>query len=99
MDRRVQYFGAVYASIIVMFATSLAGEPVITSVAVLGTTADVTLSIQVGQPYNASLVEKDLRRLWSLRRFSDIRVETSERDGGTAVVFRILEAPDLRLRE
>ena len=42
------------------------------------------LATQVGRPYDTRAVEQDVRYLWSLGRFEDIRVEFAE----GAVVFR-----------
>src|SRR5689334_23144321 len=73
--------------------------PPVVSVAVPGTALQVNLATQVGRPYDAKTVEKDVRYLWSLGRFSDIRVETASRDEGVAVVFRASVAPHLFLHE
>ena len=51
-----------------LFAAAL----IIHSVAVPGTQLDVKLATQVGQPYDAATVEKDVRYLWSLGRFDDV---------------------------
>jgi len=59
----------------------------------------VNLATQVGRPYDARDVERDVRYLWGLGRFDDIRVETEERQGGLAVVFRAAPAPHLLLHE
>src|SRR5215831_1008578 len=56
------------------------------SVTVPGTQLDVKLSSHVGEPYNAETVAKDVKYLWSLGRFDDIRVE--EPDPG-ALVFHV----------
>jgi outer membrane protein insertion porin family len=75
----------------------LAVQPV-TSVKILGSNLAVNLATQEGQPYDARAIEKDVHQLWSTGRFSDIRVETTEEPGGTAVAFRVTQGPDLRLR-
>lgn len=53
----------------------------------------VVLSTQVGQPFNSDLIDRDVHRLWSTGRFSDIRVEKSEDADGTNVVFNVVQAP------
>ena len=54
------------------------------------------LATQVGQPYDAATVEKDVRYLWSLGRFDDVRVEEPEPG---ALVFRVRPRPRLLLRD
>lgn len=77
----------------------VSAPPIVTSVAVRGTRLPVTLSTQVGQPYDAVAIKTDLHRLWSLERFEDIRVETTPEVGGAAVVFRVVEASRPRLHK
>jgi outer membrane protein assembly factor BamA len=85
-------------SVILPMSTALAGElGVIKSVAVRGTNSGVSLATQVGHSYDARVIEQDLRRLWFSGNFDDIRVEATEEDEGTAVVFRVTEAQQLRL--
>ena len=59
----------------------------------------MNLATQVGHPYSAAAIEKDVRRLWSSGRFEDIRVETAPAPGGTAVIFQVVEKPQLRLHQ
>jgi outer membrane protein insertion porin family len=70
---------------------------VIKSVRVAGTTSPVELKTQVGQIFDASNIQSDVRRLWATGRFDDIRVETSPEQEGTAVIFRVVEMPQLVL--
>src|SRR5713101_8412110 len=68
---------------------ALAAQPLVQSVTVAGTGLEVKLGTQVGRPFDTRIVEQDVRYLWSLDRFDDIRVETVEgTDHGIAVVFR-----------
>jgi outer membrane protein insertion porin family len=78
-----------------MFA---AGPPplLVESVAINGPRPDVALSTQVGRPYDAATVSRDVHRLWSLGRYSDVRAET---DASGNVVFRTTSKPQVRLRE
>jgi hypothetical protein len=76
-----------------------AGEPTVISVAILGASAPVNLGTQVGQPYTARVVEKDVHDLWKIGLFEDVRVETTTEGDGTAVVFHVSPSADLRLRD
>src|SRR4051794_37622314 len=69
---------------------------IIHSVSVPGTQLDVKLATQVGRPYDAVSVERDVRYLWSLGRFDDVRVEEPEPG---ALVFRVKPRPRLLLRD
>jgi hypothetical protein len=69
---------------------------ILQSVTVPGTQLDVQLATQVGQPYDAATVQRDVRWLWSLGRFDDIRVEQPEPG---ALVFHVRRRERLSLRE
>lgn len=73
--------------------------PSVVSVTVPGTSLQVNLATQVGRPYDAKTVEKDVRYLWGLGRFDDIRVEAARHAEGVAVVFRASVTPHLFLHE
>jgi hypothetical protein len=77
--------------------TMVATAPAIQSVTVRGTHRYVDLATQVGQPYNADVIDSDVHKLWDTGRFEDIRVETIPKVDGTAVVFRVIESPELPL--
>jgi Surface antigen variable number repeat len=72
---------------------------VITSVRVLGTKSAVDLKTQVGQNFDASTIQSDVRHLWATGRFDDIRVETTPEAQGTAVAFHVVEMPQLLLHQ
>ncbi|HEY2014976.1 MAG TPA: POTRA domain-containing protein [Bryobacteraceae bacterium] len=72
---------------------------IVSSVTVPGTGLEVKLATQVGRPFDASTIAKDVRYLWGVGRFDDIRVETTERDAGIAVVFRATVYPHRLLHE
>src|SRR5689334_985764 len=74
----------------------LAAALLIHSVSVPGTQLHVKLATQVGQPYDAATVEKDVRYLWSLGRFDDVRVEEPEPG---ALIFHVRQRPRLVLRD
>jgi hypothetical protein len=70
------------------------------SVVVPGSNLQVKLSTQVGQPYNAATVEKDVRYLWGLNRFEDVRVEVSDDSAeGVDVAFHTVVRPRFFLHE
>ncbi len=75
------------------------GSLLIKSVRVAGTKSAVELKTQVGQMFDASTVQSDVHRLWATGRFDDIRVETTPVGQGTAVVFRVVEVPQLLLHQ
>ena len=78
---------------------SFAGAIAVKSIAVVGTRFPVNLATQAGQPFDARVVESDVRKLWSTGRFDDIQVESTDDTDGTAIVFRVREARPPRLRE
>ena len=77
----------------------LAAILLIHSVSVPGTTLEVNLATQVGQPYDAATIDRDVKTLWNLGKFHDIRVETVNSDDGTDVVFRVTPEPQYPLRD
>src|SRR5439155_10785193 len=75
-------------------------EPrVVKSVAVRGTSLRVALATQAGAPYSIRVIEKDVRRLWSMGQFEDIRAEVAEDPDGIAVGFELIEARKAPLRK
>jgi len=67
--------------------------PLIKSVTLRGTLLKVNLTTQVGQPFDADAIDKDVHQLWSTGRFGDIRVETGQQPDGTEVIFNVVDAP------
>jgi hypothetical protein len=59
----------------------------------------VTFATQVGHPYDSATVAKDVRTLWNLGRFQDIRVETIDRPEGTDVIFHGTPEPQYAVHE
>jgi outer membrane protein insertion porin family len=53
----------------------------------------------VGQPYDAATLSKDVKWLWGLGRFSDVRVDTAENEDGVDVVFHVTTEPRYGLRD
>jgi len=80
-----------------LWAAPPAGK--VTSVAVPGTGLAVKLRTQVGAPYNSADVDRDVRYLWGLGRFDDVRVEAAENRGGVDLVFRVVPSPHIFLHE
>jgi outer membrane protein insertion porin family len=77
----------------------LAAVLLIRSISVPGAPLDVKLATQVGAPYDASTIARDVRTLWSIGRFRDVQVETAEHDGAADVIFRLTPEPQYPLRE
>ena len=73
--------------------------PVVTSVEVPGTSLEVKLATQVGQPYDEQTVRKDVKFLWDLGRFDDVKVEERRDGGDLSLVFRVTPKPRVVLRE
>ena len=70
--------------------------PVVQSVTVRGAPRGVTLATQVGRPFDDSAVNKDVRTLWGLGRFSDVRAEI---DPAGNLVFRTTPRAEGRIHE
>ena len=64
----------------------LAAALLIRSVSFAGVEPDVKLATHVGAPYDAVSISRDVRTLWSIGRFRDVRVETALDDNGADVV-------------
>ncbi len=80
-------------------AAALFASTLVRSVSFPGTNLQVNLATQVGAPFDADAVGRDVRYLWSLGRFEDIRVETEEDEGGVDVRFRVTVEPRYVLHE
>jgi len=77
---------------------SLSAE-VVQSVSVRGSDVHVNLATQVGQDYDSTAIDKDLKTLWATGRFSDIRVQKEEQAEGVGVVFQVTETKTHPLHE
>jgi len=60
---------------------------------------DVKLATQVGRPYDAAAVAEDVRTLWNIGRFSDVRAETEEDEDGVDVIFHVVKEPRYSIHE
>lgn len=77
-----------------------ADEPlVVESVVVTGAPVHVNLETQVGRTYDAAAVTRDVRYLWGLGRFDDVRVQMSERGSAADVRFAVRPKQVLKLHE
>src|ERR1700733_9615057 len=112
MDRYLQTgpfnMRAIFLSALLLTSVAFAEGPVapvtsdssvIKSVRVLGTKSAVDLKTQVGQNFDATNIQSDVHHLWGTGRFDDIRVETTPQDGGTQVIFHVVEMPQLQLHQ
>ena len=77
----------------------LAAILLIHSVSVPGTTLEVNLATQVGQPYDAATIDRDVKTLWTLGKFHDISVETVNSEEGADVVFHVTREPQYTIRD
>ncbi len=50
---------------------------------------------QVGETLSSTVLNEDLKRLYGLGFFSDVRIEQEDLDGGVKVVFHVVEKPVL----
>jgi hypothetical protein len=64
-----------------------------------GAVSGVSFATQVGHPFDSATISQDVKTLWSLGRFSDIRVETIDRPEGMDVVFHATPEPQYAVHE
>ena len=64
-----------------------------------GTQLEVNLATQVGRPYDAATVSRDVKSLWDMGRFSDVRVDTVQNEDGVDVVFHVVVEKRYDLRD
>ncbi len=86
--RRLFVFSIAFASLL----GADSGAPPVKAVSIRGSALRVDLATQVGRPFDNASIERDVRRLWSTGRFSDIRVERADESGGAVVIFRVVES-------
>jgi outer membrane protein insertion porin family len=51
------------------------------------------MKTQVGSPYQENIVSDDLKRLYLLGYFSDIKIDTEDYNGGTKIILNVVERP------
>ena len=64
-----------------------------------GAVSGVSFATQVGHPFDSATISQDVKTLWGLGRFSDIRVETIDRPEGMDVVFHATPEPQYSVHE
>jgi hypothetical protein len=84
---------------IAIYRAVLATLLLVHSVTLPGAVSGVNLATQVGHPFDSATISKDVRTLWSLGRFHDIRVEAVDRPEGTDVTFVATPEPQYALHE
>jgi outer membrane protein assembly factor BamA len=91
----------IFAGVLLSCFVRAESDPlVVKSVTLRGTSLHVDFATRVGHPFNADVIDQDVRRLWSTGKFSDVHAETRAEAGGTAVVFDAFEISDrLRVKE
>src|SRR5215467_8446329 len=84
----------------VLLEAALLSAAIVRSVSIPGTQMEVKLATQVGQPYDEAAVAQDVRTLWAIGRFSDVRAEAEEEDDGSVdVIFHVALEPRYSLHE
>src|SRR5215471_10506395 len=83
----------------VLLEAALLSASIVRSVSIPGTQMDVKLATQVGRPYDAAAVAEDVRTLWNIGRFSDVRAETEEDEDGVDVIFHVVKEPRYSIHE
>ncbi len=71
-------------------AVDLKGNKTVSSLTILA-----KVKTQVGQPLNSSILNEDLKRLYGLGYFTDVRIEQESLGDGVRVVFVVSEKPIL----
>jgi outer membrane protein insertion porin family len=54
-----------------------------------------TLVTHVGERFDATRIQEDLRALWALRRFEDVAVEGERRSEGVVLTYVVVERPPI----
>lgn len=90
-----------FASVPVSPAGAEDGSTLVKAVDVRGNKTVSSLTIlakvktQVGQPIDSGVLNEDLKRLYGLGYFTDVRIEQESYEGGLRVVFVVVEKPVL----
>ncbi len=71
-------------------AVEVKGNKTVSSLTILA-----KVKTQVGQPLSSAVLNEDLKRLYGLGFFTDVRIEQEDMEGGVKVVFVIVEKPIL----
>ena len=71
-------------------AVDVKGNKTVSSLAILA-----KVKTQVGQPLSSVVLNEDLKRLYGMGFFTDVRIEQEDFEGGVKVVFLVAEKPVL----
>ncbi|MBI3252553.1 MAG: outer membrane protein assembly factor BamA [Candidatus Omnitrophica bacterium] len=74
----------------VVKAVDVRGNKTVSSLTVLA-----KVKTQIGQPLSSTVLNEDLKRLYGLGFFTDVRIEQEDFEGGVKVVFLVVEKPVL----
>ena len=94
--------GGLLCTSLPLFAQSADDTQEVTGVEVKGNQTVATATIlsqvrtQAGRPLSSTLLSEDLKRLYGLGFFKDVRIEQDRSGGGLIVVFIVIEKPVLK---
>ncbi|HXV18542.1 MAG TPA: outer membrane protein assembly factor BamA, partial [Candidatus Omnitrophota bacterium] len=71
-------------------AIDVRGNKTVSSLAILA-----KVKTQIGQPLSSTILNEDLKRLYGLGYFTDVRIEQEDYEDGIKVVFLVVEKPVL----
>ncbi len=71
-------------------AVEVRGNKTVSSLTILA-----KVKTQIGQPVSSTALNEDLKRLYGLGYFTDVRIAQEDMDGGVKVVFLVTEKPVL----
>ena len=71
-------------------AVDVRGNKTVSSLTILA-----KVKTQIGQPVSSTALNEDLKRLYGLGYFTDVRIAQEDMDGGVKVVFLVTEKPVL----
>lgn len=84
-----------------LLPVAAASSPTITSIAIKGNTVTPTETVQasikskVGSPFDRELLAKDIKSLWELGQFMDVKIEKKEMPGGIELTYIVEERPNI----
>lgn len=89
-----------WAVFLALFALSLQASEnkAVQSVEIAGPHPTVDLETKAGEPLDPARIERDVKHLWAVGRFEDVRVESLEEPAGVRVTFHVTPKPPVRLR-
>ncbi|MFQ6672557.1 MAG: POTRA domain-containing protein, partial [Candidatus Tectimicrobiota bacterium] len=54
------------------------------------------ISTREGDPFSVYTIREDLKKIYGLGYFEDVKVDVAEFEGGLEVIYRVVEKPSLR---